>query len=265
MTIQNTIDPLSDWDNLPAQNTRIGYENLLTGTTSGTSVEPMLTANTYEKYRPLTGTFTLRFQPDTDSEVDYIGLAAHNLSTQDGGISVLFSYATTVGGSLTDIEEVSPSSNAPIMILFDPITVAEIAMTFTTSSNGLELGVIFSGKVLQMYQPIYGGHRPITLNSTTTYQGNQSESGNFLGRNIIRRGQSTQYNYKNLDPDWYRNKFEPFVESAKSSPFFIMWRPDMYPDEVAYGEVRTDIGPSNSGGGITLMAVSFPFVGHADL
>lgn len=258
------INPLSDWDNLPLSHARIGYENVLTATTSGSTALTMLTKNTYERFQPLTGTFTIKFQPDSDTEIDFIGLAAHNLATHDGGISVLFQYATTVGGALTDIEEVTPTDNSAIMLLFDPITVAEVAITFTTVSNGIELGVIYAGKALQMYQPIYGGHDPINLNASTEYQSVMSESGQFIGRTITSEGIETNFNWRHLDPDWYRERFQPFVLSARRNPFFIKWRPDLY-NETAFGWTENDIRPQNMGGGHLLMNVSFSMRGHSDI
>jgi len=68
-----------------------------------------------------------------------------------------------------------------------------------------------------------------------------------------------------LDDQFYRDEFQLFVDSARTTPFFMKWRPDFYTEEVVYGRVREDIAPVNMGGGSRLMSVGFTIRGHADL
>ncbi len=254
--------PINDTEPRPLKNARIGYLNLLTDSTT-TEAKKMLIPNTYERYRPTSGSKTVKFQLSTSALVDFVGIAAHNAGTQDGGVDIVVKYATTIGGALTTIETIQSIDNEAIMILFDAITVAEIAITFNASTAGLELGVIYAGKALQMQRPIYGGHSPINLSAKTTYQTPKSETGQFLGRTITREGLSTPYNWQYLTPTWYRSTFKPFVDSAKKYPFFIKWRPDLF-DTAAFGFTTADIKPQNMGGGSQLMSVSISVNAHAD-
>lgn len=91
-----------------------------------------------------------------------------------------------------------------------------------------------------------------------------SESGQWLGRSIMRQGNDTQFSWRHLDPDWYRQRFAPFAERAKKYPFFIKWRPDLY-DNAVYAHTTDDISPSNMGGGHNLMTVSMNVRGHDDV
>lgn len=237
----------------------IGFNNLLTASTTS-AAEKALTPNTYERFRPSSGALTVKFQMSADADVDFIGIAAHALS----GESVLVQTATTIGGALTDVEEITFPDNAPIMLTFDARTIREVALISTLSAAS-EIGVVSAGKALQMPTNIYGGHSPITLSPVTEYQSTESESGQFLGETIIRKGLATSFSWQFLDDQFIRNEFKPFVDSARTLPFLIKWRPDFYSNEVAYCKVREDIKPVNMGGGIRLMRVSFNSKAHADL
>lgn len=253
------VDPLANWDAMPISHARIGYQNLLS-TAATTDAAKALTPNTYERWRPASGALAVKFQLAASAAVDYIGIAAHDLA----GERIVVKYATSIGGALTNLIQIAPSTNAAIMVLLpSPITMAEIELSGTLASAS-EIGVLHAGRALQMYQPIYGGHAPISLNASTEYQSNDSDSGQFLGRSIVRRGGETSFSWRHLDPDWYRARFQPFVESAKLLPFFIKWRPDLY-DEAAYGYSTSDIGGSNMGGGHRLMAASLQMRGHEDV
>jgi hypothetical protein len=257
--INPVIEPTTN-----ARNARLGYKNLLTATTTS-AASKMLIANTYERYTSSTGAHTIKFQLAASATIDFVGIAAHSAGTHDNGTSIIIKYAATVGGALTtiDVMEFDEENNAK-MINFEPVTAAEVAITFTTSTAGLELGVIYAGEALEMERPIYGGHNPIDLSANTDYQNSKSESGNFLGRTVIRRGTETSYQFKHLSDEWIRQSFKPFMKSAIKYPFFIKWRPDLY-QSTAFGFTTGDIKPSNMGGGSRLMEVSFTMQAHQGL
>ena len=84
------------------QNARIGYNNLLTASTT-LAASVMLIPNTWERYRPTSGAKTVKFQMSSAS-IDFVGIAAHNAGTQDGGVDITVGYAVTVGGAVTTID-----------------------------------------------------------------------------------------------------------------------------------------------------------------
>jgi len=242
-------------------NARIGFQNLLTSSDI-VAAEAVLIPNTFQRYLPASGAVTTRFQLGSAAPIDFIAIAAHNFGNHVvGGVPVLISYATTISGALIDIEEVRQTDNRAIMVLFDSVTVAEIAITHDTTA-GLEYGVVYAGTALQMQRPIYGGHSPINLSADTKYQSVMSESGQFLGRTITRQGSKSTFSWRNLDDDWYRENFQPFVDAAKTVPFFIAWRPDAHISEVAFSHTTADITPVNQGGGNRLMSVDMSVRGH---
>lgn len=260
MDVLSRVDPLSDWDNLPLSHARILYNNLLNAA-STSDASKALKPNTWERWTSASGTMQETFQPQSSVRVSAIAIGAHNLGTTGSTITV--ATAPTVAGTFTDRGSITPSDNKPIMFLFDEVDDVEDVRVTVTGGTDREIGLIYAGVPLQMYQPIYGGHAPVDLSANTEYQMNDSESGNFLGRNIIRRGVSTSYSFQNLDPNWVREKFMPFVESAKTKPFFVKWRPDRY-DATELCYTTGDIKPQNMGGGHSLMSVQFSVKGHSD-
>lgn len=126
------------------------------------------------------------------------------------------------------------------------VSVKRIRVTIT-GSGALVLGVVSAGVALQMQRPIYKGHEPGTLSRVTEYQSTESEGGQWLGRNVIRQGLKTAYNWRNLSAAWLRQYFDPFVDAARSSPFFIAWNPLEFPREVVYAWTTGDVAPSNAG------------------
>jgi len=239
----------------------IGYGNRLTS--SGDAPEA-LTPNTYQRFTPGTGAVISKFQIAVPLPVNYVGIAAHNIGTHDDGTEVTIAYATTIGGALTTIATFTPSDNGAIFKTLDTTTIAEIAITTNAVTAGLEIGVVQAGEYMQMQQPIYGGHSPIDLSAETDYQTSESETGQFLGRTISSEGLETQYKWQHLTPDWVRDTFKPFMTHAKTLPFFIQWRPDLY-ESAAYGYTTGDIKPSNMGGGHRLMQAGFKMRAHSDV
>lgn len=238
---------------------QIGFNNLLTASTTS-AAEVALIPNTWERFRPSSGALTVKFQTGADESVNFIGIAAHALA----GETVLIQTAETVGGALTDVESITFADNSPVMVTFDARTIREVALVSTLIADS-EIGIVSAGTFLEIPTNIYGGHSPIVLSQQTDYQSVMSESGQFLGRTITRKGLETSFDWQFLDDQFYRDEFQAFVESARTLPFFIKWRPDFYSDEVAFGHTTQDIQPVNMGGGHRLMSVSMTVRGHADL
>ena len=240
----------------------IGFNNLLTSA-NGAEVSKATTPNTYERWEDASGTMTGVFQLNSATALNFVGIAGHNLFTS-GTTELEIRVSSTIGGGKTTIATISITSNNPIMIEIDEPDVGEMTI-FIPDGTNREIAVVYAGVSLQMPRNIYGAHSPITLSAKTEYQAVQSESGQLLGKNIIRKGLETAFSWRLLDDQFYRKSFQPFVESARTLPFFMKWRPDFYSDEVAYGEVNMDIQPQNMGGGHRLMSVGFTMTAHRDL
>ncbi len=245
-------------------NARIGYINLLTETTTPLAASTLL-PTTYDRYTLTSGTVTTKYQLASAALVDYIGIAAHNFGTHDLGLDITIGYAATIGGSVIELDYIIPTDNTALMFTFGEVLAAEIIITVTSTTSGAEFGVVYAGKVLEMQRPIFGGNSPINLNANTKYQSVKSESGNILGRSITRLGLNGSFSWQNLEDSWVREAFKPFIKAARTTPFFMQWRPDYYSLEIAYGQTTNDIKTSNQGGGTRLMTASFTMEAHSDI
>jgi len=241
--------------------TRIGYKSILVSA-SPSAAQVALIPNTFERWRPADGSQAATFSSSTAQYCDYIAIGAHNLGS--AGATVLIEVSTSTVAAFTAIGTITPSDDKPIYIAFESQLVQRVRVTLT-NGTGRELGVIYTGSQLVMTRTIFGGHSPITLSAKTEYRNSVSETGQWLGRSIARQGSETEYSFTLVDDLWYRENFQPFVESAKIRPFFIAWRPDLYPDEVAYVWTTDDIKPQNRGGSTRLMSFSFSVEGYNDL
>lgn len=234
----------------PLTHARIGYNTIATESNvtasseaAGFPAEAAVNPFTYEGWKPavLPATWSIDYGETTD--VDYIGIAAHTFHVDRCTLSIEYSID---GSTWTTLRELAPGDGAPIMLVFNPIT----ARYWQFTVDGLAapvIGVIFVGRALAMQRAIYGGHAPITLNRKTTIVPVKTEAGQFLGRSIVRQGNATTFEWKNLTAGWYRQYFDPFVKYARRFPFFIAWRPATFPNEVGYVWTTSDISPSNMG------------------
>lgn len=253
---------------VPLTHARIGYDNFVPGATvTGTTAEAAFPADaikrqtTWERWKP-TGTTNedLLITPATSQDANYIGIAAHTLGSSGATVALAYSVDNV---TFTTIETLSPADNSAIMILFTSVSAGYWRIRITSATSAPNIGVVYIGKTLDMDRPIYGGHSPINLSRQTVVRPTESEKGQWLGRSVIRYGLQTSYDWENLAAAWYRANFDPFVKAARFRPFFIAWRPETFPQEVAFGWTSNDIQPKNSGTR-DLMSVSVSMSAYAD-
>lgn len=212
---------------------------------------------TYNYWRLGTGTQTLEVSLGGSQPVDYVGIAAHTLGS--AGRRVRVQRGTSNAHSEAWF---APSTDAPLMIYFPQASGSSWRVQVEAGPEAY-IGVVYLGRALRMKRRIYGGHTPANLSRQTDILPQRSVNGAFLGRSVIRRGIATTYAFNNLPADWYREHFDPFVQSALERPFFIAWRPDDHPDECVYAWTTGDIAPTNTGTR-DFMSVSFGVEGIAE-
>ena len=263
----NTLAPISISTTSSLANARIGWDNklievtTLTGTPPAENAVAVLIPNTYERFRINgAGSRWLLFNMAELTEIDFFAIGGQTIGNGEGNIVTLWT-ATTLGGTYTYLNSITMVGDKPFMLLFPAMDVMQIRMSIGTASGGntlegSEIAYISAGKTLEMQRGIYGGHAPMDLNEKNNTLNVKSERGQFLGRTQTQIGSKTLYKWKHLTPEWYRLNFQPFVKSAKKTPFFIMWRPDTYND-TAFGVTTGDIKPSNMTGGARFLEVSF--------
>ena len=252
---------LPDNDNLPLNYARICYDNTLrNGTASATSDDlksaNMLTPSTYDKWRPTASPSDCTLI-GISQLCDYVGIAAHNLS----GSTVVINVSN--GGGLTEVYNAVVPSNTPLLVRFTESTYDRVFIEITGTTTA-EVGVVYLGKELAMMRPNYSGYSPATLSSKDVFTPQTSDGGQFLGKQLVRKGFSTQASFANLTYDWYESEFQPFVLHAKQYPYFWAWNLLEHPDEIIYGWTNQNITPSLMGVR-NWLEVSFDIDAHGNL
>lgn len=147
----------------------------------------------------------------------------------------------------TDIDLPSHDDDRPIMRLVEESARSDRFRVRLAGQTTPVVGVIYIGKALEMERPLYAGHTPINLARSTVVRPNVSAGGQFLGRSIIRAGSKGSWSWSNLTAAWIREYLDPFLISARTTPFFILWRPNRFPGEAGYCWTMGDQIPTNTG------------------
>ncbi len=255
----NENNPIIGWDNqLTAANVVADSEDINYPATN--LANPATIPLQSWKAAALTSPQYITITPAGTSPIDYMGIAGHNLGTIGAVLTVQYELASNIG-VWVDAATFTPAGDSPIIVRFEPQFITRIRLKLVLSTVFLpSIAAIYVGKLIVMQRRIYVGHTPITMARQSTYYSPLSESGKFLGRLLIRRGLSSNANFQNLTPGWYRTYLEPAIAANMDRPFFFAWRPGTYPLEVGFVWLTSDPKPTNqlSNG---MMQVSLDFSG----
>jgi hypothetical protein len=246
LSAPNILTPIaySDTPPYPLNHARILYDNLLlTSTvtsTGGTGDSLTLSPNTFERWT-LTAAANVKYEFSTNVDVDTVCIGAQDFI----GETISVYYSATTGGSLVLIgSHLVTDTHAVMFHLTSSVSVADLEIRSTGAGYA---GVIYAGEALQMQRPFFSGHTPLPLGAVTDYFSSRTDTGEFIGRQIRRRGYESDASWKHLTDSWYRTYFQPFVESAKINPFFIAWNLLEQDADVGYCWTDADIAPSYMG------------------
>lgn len=242
-------EPLPATSGFPLNYARIGIDNtvsIISGATASATSDDvgssnMLTPSTYDKWRPV-------LDPSDATLIgasklcNYVGIAAHNLGTEGATLVVEVSN----GGATTEIFNGVVLSDRPIYIRFTESLNDRVFINISGSTVA-EVGVVYLGKELEMMRPNYSGYTPVTLSSKDVFTPQVSDGGQFLGKQLVRKGFATEINFRHLTYSWYEENFQPFVISAKALPYFWAWNLLEHPNEIAYGWTNENIKPTLMG------------------
>lgn len=208
---------------------------------------------TYEKWKG-SAAATWEYDHGSTAECDYCVIGAHTMGTDGATFKIQYDN----GGWVDLCAAQSPTTNQPIMVIFEPQTRQKFRVNISTGTP--EIAVIKFGKALQMPQAIYGGHAPIDMSRQTVFRSNMSETGEFLGRTKQRNYLSSSFAWAHLESAWVRANWRPFQIAAESDPFFVAWRPTTF-SECSLVQAE-QIGAPENMGIRDLMSVSMSVVGY---
>lgn len=193
---------------------------------------------TYDRYKPTSSPAEIVLDLLAAKDVDYIATLTKNVTS----IQILRSSDNITYTSIATLS----STDASNMILFDNVTYRYYKIIFT--GTNIEVINIKLGLSLEMQRAIYSGHSPLALSRIHAIRPNVSETGQFLGATVRRKGLKGQFSWNNLQATWYRNNFDVFAQSIpQANPFFIAWRPQSFPNDCNYVWAMGDVTPTNTG------------------
>ena len=193
------------------------------------------TAFRWEASSAATQTITI----DVDGqEVDYIGIARHNLNQI--GLSITIKY-----DGVTVVSSLNVSDNQAILFLQNIASPSTIQIIIEGATIAPSIAVLYVGKAIRLERNIYVGHTPITYGRNRTTVNGVSENGQYLGEIVVRETNMTRVSLSNLTPDWYRNVLDPFFALSPRIPCFWAWRPSTYASEVGFCWVEGEPQMSN--------------------
>lgn len=249
-------------NNMPLNHARILWD-MKYGTVTAGGAGGDLAQNdyTFQKWNAGAGAVTWVVDFAANQSLDCVGIAAHNLATVGGQITV---STSTNGTTYTSRGVISPTDNSAIMFLFNnagsPVSARYLRISLANSTAAAQIGIIRAGVALQMERPIFGGVSPLGLSETVQTDQAVSESGAWLGVSVRTVSMQSDMNFQHLSGAWYRTNFAPFAARLPQKPFFAAQNPLRMPESVGWCWTNTRPMPSNMGIR-DLMAVSLPITG----
>lgn len=243
----NSNSPLIGWDNL------VTIDNITASSEDvdypAVNLANPITSPIARWQATTTAMQTITFAINSIEDVDYVGIARHNLGTNQNSVII---EGSTDGGTASGwfelVQEVLLPNDAPAIFRFTPQSLTHVRIVIGAGASGsdpAEIAVAYVGKLLPLQRRIYVGHTPINYGRSSKVVSGKSEAGDFLGRVIISEQTETSVELKNLTPSWYRSKLDPFIQASKDTPFFFAWRPGDYPNEVGFAWMTNDPQPKN--------------------
>lgn len=221
-------------------NPRIGWHTVLTASNvtsdeaeSGYPVTRLANPLTFQRWKGTTSAVQhVVVDCGSATTVNYFALAGHNFGTDGTNIKL---QKSTDGSSWSDVTSNRvPANDYAYMEEFSDQNVRYYRLRMDPATLAPEIAVLYIGQVLRMQRRLFVGHKPVTLNRKTEVSSGFSESGQFLGRVKIRQALQGRADFRNIDQDWMRETFDPFVVAAEESPYFFAWRPERWPNEVGF-------------------------------
>lgn len=217
---------------------------------------------TYERWRPTALPATWAIDLGVTRSINCCAIAAHTLYYKNIAIQ-----SSTDNATWTTHHSISPTDNSPIIVMFATVSARYWRLSITAGTNATygatipSVGVVFFGSYLQMQQRIEVGISPISLSRKTTYSGNTSEGGNWLGRSVKRAGKVGQIPLKMMPRDWYQSTLDPALQRMRYKPFFFASCPKAMPWDVSYCWLTDDPKPVTASG--MMMDVTLNVEAHA--
>jgi hypothetical protein len=172
------------------------------------------------------------------AQVDFIGIARHNLDQDGLSVTVKFNTSVVVPQQAVTNEQV-------VMYVVNSAAPGTVTIEIKGATDPATIAVLYVGKAVKLERNIYVGHTPITMAREVDEITGVSQSGEYLGTILKNQTRLNQVSLKNLTPQWYRENLDPYFAQVPRVPAFFAWRPVDYPTEVGYVWLEGNPKPVN--------------------
>jgi len=247
---------------LGSNNPVIGWHSVLTTANitaeSSTSARPVInlwSPDTAALWEPDSDASYLLLENPDGVQVDYIGIARHNLGSL--GIELQVESSDDAGATWDEIVPQHVIGDDSAIIQHFTATNAHLfRVNFVQPDDGIRpiLAHIKLGKLLQLQRSIYVGHKPAALAQYAEGTTQTSESGQYLGRINTAKWRKASVSQTNVTADFVYTYVAPFAAHANNTapddgtaqgPYFFAWRPLSHPADTLYGWTHGTIHPDN--------------------
>ncbi len=167
------------------------------------------------------------------------GAYRHNFGALGGAATVEAEYSTdgvawtTLGSQVTpatdDFSTLFQIHGSTIMADFFRITITGAAAGTTPSIANL-----FFGESLLLFGSPETGWTPMAVAFEDKFINNVSETGNFVGRSLIRKAMLTMFTISVVEANWALTNWKTVLQAVQAHPFYFSWDSVNYPTDVAY-------------------------------
>lgn len=178
-----------------------------------------------------TGTSDVFLDAGESFSASYFAIYDHNLGAN--GATITLSWGVSATGSWTDLATLSPDKSEASMATFTAVS-ARYWRVRTVLPSLVYIGVIAFGESIVMRGSVRPSFKPVLVDD---WESNNtiSESGNMLGRHLIRRPAKISASFTVLDDAWIRSTWQPFIERRViERPWFWRWNSQRFPKEIAF-------------------------------
>lgn len=214
------------WDNIFLDGTVTASSEATNG-----EVENALGDSTWDYWTPTGSTANINLSLSGSATVSALGIASHNLGTQNATISLDESEGTS-----SQLFSISPTDDSPILVLFDSTTANDFTFYIDSADSACSIGNIFLGDPLVIDNGILPGYTPLWMADNIELLESMSLSGQFFQNRIIKRSAQTNLSLNILDRSTVEGadfqNFRTHYNDAKT--FFFAAGPSVFEDDISY-------------------------------
>lgn len=178
------------------------------------------------------------------------------------GLTIRPQYSTDGGETWIDAAPPAMPVDRVVAFLFDAVTADDWRILFEGDAPP-EVAHVSLGEATVLAKGLQVGFEPPKQARHNAITNNNTDQGHLAGRSVIRKGIRTSFSLRNADAAWVREAWEPFIDHAETRPFYFIWSPVNWPNEVALLWTRGDIAPPQYTSERGYMSVSLDVEGFA--